>query len=670
MRERLKDYLFSKRHLVHEERLEHTEGGEPIEVLVSLGKLFGIRVTARGELAQLAMVRVAARNIGQHVPEPFYRGFPNTVRELPIHALLLDQVLHYARTYGMQDFSQPGHSLFEYHFERLCFAQNTEVRDYDIVMEAEARDILERTAKTWLASTRPLSTDQFLVLVDVIQSYNLPVRSCACKDTISRLIIHTRDVAYAELFQLPDVIRFVETMQYETYGSKSIRKLNLRNRDRRLVCAVLDTLLASDPVGHLRTCMERRRDWCGLLHHVHYRPTSEYGRAFVNAMRGKKVRSAWSGFEGLVAAGDTRAATDLLAKEKGSGAVLRNLDYLLSRCQSDDDVAFVLDAAKSSSKIALVQMLMHYGAYVREGPRTFSFSKFGLLRTHCETSDEELRRRTRLAPEVVEMARSKMLGYLRDACKPVLGKVYAAPELKRMAVPLRMSTSSEGVGALPSGSRLPLPPGKKLRAFTYWELVDDIDLSAIGLTEKGEQYEFSWRTMSSLQGEAIAFSGDQTSGYNGGSEYFDIMLPTFREWFCDVRYLVFCDNVYSGSPFSACFCKAGYMLRDEVDSGEVFEPKTVESSFGITCASTSAYLFAIDLELREFVWLNIARGGSQRVAGASQLDFLLPYLHVTDVLSLYDLARLHASEMVENPEEADVVLDARDVSWAVGLLNQ
>ena len=78
----------------------------------------------------------------------------------------------------------------------------------------------------------------------------------------------------------------------------------------------------------------------------------------------------------------------------------------------------------------------------------------------------------------------------------------------------------------------------------------------------------------------------------------------FREIYPNVEYLVFSDNVYSAKMFSVIDCRAGYMLRDIEDSGEIFEPKTVQTSFKINCDSTFAYLFAIDLTR---VWIKSAK---------------------------------------------------------------
>ena len=98
------------------------------------------------------------------------------------------------------------------------------------------------------------------------------------------------------------------------------------------------------------------------------------------------------------------------------------------------------------------------------------------------------------------------------------------------------------------------------------------------------------------------------------------------------------------------------MARDIEDSGEIFEPKTVESAFRITCESTFAYLFAIDLGSREIIWLNTANAGEEHIAGCQSVAFLRRYFGITDTLSLGALFEMLASEAVATPQEADVIL--------------
>ena len=605
------------------------------------------------------MVKVASRNLDEHVPPPFYQGFPESVKQLPIGALVLDRLIHYTRTYGLGDFSTPGHSLFEEEVVRKCFDEKVEVRELSIISMPEAIKLLHNTVASLLASTRPLSESQYELVQGYIKDYDYYVTECNCKDTAVGLLLDSRDASYARLLKLSDVIRLVEALQFKKYESKDIKKLNLRNQDRKLLTRVLDYIFEHG-VCDLRTCYEKRKLWKGLLHHLHYKAKNETAAQFLDAIRGDELRSVYSDFERAMGEGRIKDAVDVLRDEKGTGAVLRNLDYLLSRCETDDEVDYVLDVIDGKNKILLIQLLLHYYTANPDARRVFRFQKFGLMHLHEETAKEARARRTALDAQAVSRINMHLWSALEGACKGTLGKVYADEDMKRIALPLQEGTSMGGVGTLARGSRLPIPDGKKIRAFTYWELVDDIDLSAFGVSEDGEQIEFSWRNLfdeddDPMNDEAIVFSGDEVSGYDGGSEFFDINLDAFKEDYPRMRYVVLCNNVYSGDPFSACLCKAGYMMRDEEDSGEVFEPKTVKSSFAITCASTFAYLYAIDLQTREIVWLNVSRDSRERVAGETKMAFLLDYLNVTDVINLHDFAYMLATEVVDDPSRADVV---------------
>ena len=157
------------------------------------------------------------------------------------------------------------------------------------------------------------------------------------------------------------------------------------------------------------------------------------------------------------------------------------------------------------------------------------------MKVHYETPEESKKCQSRLTEEQVKeigkMIRSKLSEKLRNR----LGKVYIEPSMKNYTLPLAENTSQGGLGVLSKGSRIPIDEGKKLRAFTYWEQVNDIDLSVFALTEDGNRREFSWRTMSRHQSGAITYSGDETSSYLGGSEYFDINLPEFKARYSEYR---------------------------------------------------------------------------------------------------------------------------------------
>ena len=140
--------------------------------------------------------------------------------------------------------------------------------------------------------------------------------------------------------------------------------------------------------------------WNGLLHHIHYRAKTEQAKIFVDIMRGKENLSAYSAFEKAMASGDVREAVLCLKKRKGSGAVLRNLNYIISRCGSDENLNCVIDCLDSRNPIVLIQLLIQYAQFRPDAEaRTFRFTKYNRLRVHTETEKECTRRRSLIGTE-------------------------------------------------------------------------------------------------------------------------------------------------------------------------------------------------------------------------------------------------------------------------------
>ena len=342
-------------------------------------------------------------------------------------------------------------------------------------------------------------------------------------------------------------------------------------------------------------------------------------------------------------------------------------------------------SGKNLNPIVLLQLMMQYNDdSPDESTRIFMFNRNYRIRIHHETDEESKKRKSRLSSETKQTAKKVTKELLKKSLKGQLGKVWVDPKMKKIAVPLEMATGNSGYGVLPTGSRIDIPEGQFIRAFTYWWGVNDIDISVFAITLDGRQEEFSWRNMWNKQSHEIAFSGDQTSGYEGGCEYFDIDFELFHKNHPDFRYLIFCNNVYSGIDFSKCNCFAGFMIREQdphdvpIWKGErdpksyqyngrkIFDPKTVATSFRITADTTFCHLFAIDLETREMIWLNMARKDRSIIAGNSPMDFLLRVCKATDVFSMYDLYTW-AGEQVDSPEEADIIVGDDEIK---GLLRE
>ena len=668
MKELYQAYLFNKRLLVAERDAEPER--DAFAVVYALAELFSIRIVSGEELAQRRMLRFAAEQLGEDVPEPFYRGFPESVKSLTADQRLLDQILHYTVTYGFGLFGRAGHSLLENVLERKAFREHTEPTEFSILPEGEAEALLRRSVEELLQSSRPLNEAQYQVVLGFLSDYAFELRHCGSKNTAVRLLADTRDLELVRFLRLSDVIKLVDEINYRVYENTDLHRLNLRNRDRKFISAVMDRLFELGRCD-LETCFEKKALWCGLLHHLHYRPKCGEAGRFAESMRGRENRSVCAAFEKAMAAGDTPEAARVLREGKGSGALLRSLNYILSRCASPEERDAILRGIETDNVVLLIQLMLRYADGFNADDaalgRDFRFTRYNKLKLHSETEEEIRRRRSRLSPEERRQLYSFFSDMLRERLCGRLGKVYVDPGMRRMALPLQENTAQGGFGVLARGSRIPIGAGRKLRAFTYWEQVDDIDLSVIGMDAEGNQTEFSWRTMAERSGDAIVYSGDETSGFFGGSEYFDIDLDELRKQYPALETLVLCDNVYSNASFDKLFCKAGYMLRDSEDSGGIFEPKTVRSAFRINCSSRFAYLFGIDLRRREMVWLNMARSSGQNIAGESSLAFLIPTFHVTECINLYSFFEMMATELVEDPREAELIVSDRPDELCEGI---
>ena len=95
----------------------------------------------------------------------------------------------------------------------------------------------------------------------------------------------TRDLRFTEFLSMSDVIKLVDEMNYSLYGNENIKKLNLKNQDRKFIAAVMEKLFETGRCD-IRNCFEKKKVWNGLLHHIHYKAKSAEGKNFAAAMRG------------------------------------------------------------------------------------------------------------------------------------------------------------------------------------------------------------------------------------------------------------------------------------------------------------------------------------------------------------------------------------------------
>lgn len=666
MKKVYKDYLFDKHILVGGHKVENVD--KKYVTFFSLLRFNNIRITEGDEYLDKEMILEAAERQNTKVNMPFYRGFPKTVRRNSASRRLFDQLYVHVRTKGIEDFMKGDlHSVFD---GRMIIATHNEdkiVRDYRIISEEEAEKMIHKKANELLLSTGPLCGIDYGLVKNVIIDYDPEITVVKSRDTAVKLLRELRDMRFADYLYLSDVIRFLDDLTYYEYKNAPMYKLNLKNQDRKFITALIRRLFLLDKCD-IRKCFEKKKIWNGLLHHIHYKPMTEKEREFVNAIRSDKNLSVNSEFEKLMKDENITGAVDCLKKNKGAEAVLRNLNYILSRCNDPKEVEYVIDNIETDSGIILMQLLMKYFNFkdVRIA-RDFTFAKYSSFKSHVEKNYETKKRRSNITKEQADLVVEKIKKKLRDIYKGSLGKVYIDKEMDHYALPIHELVAQSGFGAFSRGSRIKFDETKKLRVFTYWEKVYRVHLWVYGMDENGRRIEFSEREMFRKKIGPITFDMDSGSGYKGGSGYYDIKLEQFKEKYPNIRYLVFWSTVGTTyerkglETFDEFTCRVGYILGDIENSGHAYEPKKINTTFDIDCRSLSEYIFGLDLLKNEFVWLNMTGYGLKKHTGVYADDFLMDYLNATDVINMKNFFEMLATELVDDISEADVVVTCKNI---------
>lgn len=345
-----KQFLFTKHILVTDENPfdQNTDPEYIFTVNLAFSRELGIRIVSGAYKANLNTFRFAAQQLGTYVPEPFYRGFPQSVVNMSTDQILFDQFYHYLQTYGYGWFDGPSsHSVFETDEQttRTVFSENVTPKDFVVMYEQEAVEVIKSSIREILSGSRPLDGFRQNLVYYGWFDYGMDIvpERIPCKRTAIDLLYRSKNLVFTKFLDIPDVIKLLEYIQFIQYGSENLKKLNLKNRDRKLLINVMDILFVRlDVKDHLADCFEKRRIWCGLLHHLHYQPKCSEASWFIGEIRNGRNHSHMSGFESLMREGRYAKAAEYLKNAKGHGALVRNLNYILSRCKNENEVKEVL----------------------------------------------------------------------------------------------------------------------------------------------------------------------------------------------------------------------------------------------------------------------------------------------------------------------------------------
>ena len=444
---------------------------------------------------------------------------------------------------------------------------------------------------------------------------------------------------------------------------------------------------------------------------------------FKKIRSGEKLASFHSAVEQALQQKDLERALSLLSQRPGELA--RRLDFLARTFPGQENkitACFQAVVEEISSRV-LLQLMTHFKHRNADSASRSFFPKGDIAKVQViENTLPDLPEP--FCQEIVSIGEHALIHRFSE--KEPLGIVYIDPILKDIMVPMTQRSSSRALKTFARGSKFDLGENcRALRAFIHWrnvvvsaaqtihsDLYDasdqrtsfvesgelapiqdwravlqgaadrqapahhdpspagnsfrqirtDIDLS-LGLYDENWEYieHISYTNLSSDQFEGLYHSGDIVDAPEGASEFIDLDIGKMQQ--DRVRFAVF--NVYSYTrqgfnEIPECFF--GWMEREAINTGEIFEPKTVVNKIDLASPTTICLPVVFDLKLKQAVWLDVALRSHPRwvnnlEANRNNVVLISRSLMEMHKPNCYDLFKLHVRArgvLVDDPTEADI----------------
>jgi hypothetical protein len=598
---------------------------------------------------------------------PMYPNFPRQVMEASEAELYLNAIAHYFGTaIGvriMPVYDKLARVELDFDESKFKIVGLGSFEDFDALMASLmiSKSAFSETDKADLESLDSTRYGNALSRVSVFA--NRENKAWLANQSLVRGL----NIAKFTFDTATDVLRLAVAMSGGDVSLAEPTKFrSFKRPERRLLLNTLEAVNGDFTEDMLRHAAAWKR-LGERLHPGEFKGLKRVNAAFKVIRENGKVETFNSRVERLIAENDPLGASRVLVKRPGEFA--RRLDKVL-RTNATGVQETILrkfsNVAPDASPTVLLQARNAFLNRDNVAHRTF-FPKGSVAKMQTIKDERSALSRATKARAVDIFDEALKKAFLD---RPELGKVYVDPALKGVAVPFGLRNASKG-NVLGRGSRLPLADESNIvRFFIWWKDSEtsskgwgygrhtDIDLSAACFDADFNYH--SAITYYNLREQGAVHSGDITSAPNGASEFIDIDIETLRK--NGVRYVAQTLHVYSGQTFDELpECFAGFMERQDLGSGEVYDPRTVTNKVDLTAKSRGATPFIFDLETREAVWVDLSMqigGGYSNVSSTKgQIKSTVEAMVSLTPPNLYDLFAAHAAARgtLVSRDEADLV---------------
>lgn len=632
----------------------------------------------------LELVPILKKLVGADVVyKPMYPDFPESVMEAEYAELFINAMAHY----------WSGGILYpnEHKNERLPLFEETKVKIITPGSNEDLQEIFNNLcrSKTSVSQTDKEDLEWIFKNIQVKFPDEIPLKENVA--LVGKLYLENYPLATAKDIQkyfktATDVLRLITAMSDGDISLAANTKFrSFRRKERRILLELLQNC------GAIEEDMLRYKNrWIRVgerLHPAEYSETqfSKVITAFNKLRNGIKINTFAGEVTKSIEAEDYKSALVLLKKRPGELA--RKLDYLL---RNATDKNAVIDTFKeTASEVAtpvLLQVKEHFAHRTEKLKSRVFFPKGNLSRSYCiENTLSDIGEK--YCNDIVKVCENALIENYKS--RDYLGNVYLSDEFKKYIVPFSQRSANKALKTIARGSKLPIDNSTKaLRAFIWWTNMGedagnnrygngrvDVDLSAAIFDENWNYMEHVSYTNLRSDRYNACHSGDITNGGSvngdGVSEFLDIDIDSVVKY--GARYIVYQVYSYTGQKYSDMpHAMFGWMSREDVKAGEIFEAKTVEQKMELASQSTVCIPVIFDCVNREVIWcdMNLSLSGCHSNYGGNNVESNLSGVAATcySVVNmckpnLYDLIDLHIRARgvrVENKEDADVIFDLED----------
>lgn len=606
---------------------------------------------------------------------PMYPNFPESVMNKEDAELYFNAIMHYWTNGVLYPFEEKT--------QRLPLFDETKINIIDLGDAEDLKEIFINLcqSKTSISYTDKEDLAWILKNMEVEIPKEIPLKEnialigkiyLECGGNYKDIQIHYKTAT--------DVLRLITAMSNGDISlSEKTEYRNFKRSERKNLLYLLNNCKNIE-----EDMLRYKVQWIRIgekLHPGEYKQFEKALTAFTKIRSGGIINTFNRQIEEAFIAEDYERALEILKTRPGELA--RKLDFLLRRKTNKEQIINAFKAAaKEVSTPLLLQVREHFLNRNDEQKIRVFFPKGNLARSHAMGNDLS-QIDQKYCNAIVKICENALVSIFQE--KDFLGNVYVSEKFKDFMVPFNQRSASKALRTLTRGSRVKLDKNTKyIRPFIWWtnitesnkyEDVVDLDLSAVFFTEDWDMVErVSYLHLKSQQLNSY-HSGDIINGGPvdgaGVSEFLDVDIETVLQ--NNGRYIVFQVYSYSEVPFcNLPHAMFGCMEREDVNSGNIYEPKTVKQKIDLASNSNVTIPVIFDCKTKEMIWcdMNLTIDGYRYHRGGNNVESNIKGVAATCYAivnikkpNLYDLIQLHIQARglkVETKEDADVIFDLED----------